>query len=127
MLSAWRRLNAERAITGVLLHHDASVFQVLEGFPDAIAALYAAIARDGRHAVTKLIDEPIASRSFGDWSIGHARVVGEPGRARGGAAGVPASLRPFVDPGFRFWHCDEAMARTLVGGFTTGPWRRAIR
>jgi Sensors of blue-light using FAD len=119
-LSIWRRRNAARGVTGFLLYHRASVFQLLEGFPDVVHALYQAIARDPRHHfVAKLVDEPVVGRSFGDWSMGHARVV------RTELGGLPA-LHPFLDPAFRYWHCDEAMARELICAFTTGPWRRSI-
>lgn len=120
LLSAWRRLNAGRGVTGFLLYHRESVFQLLEGFPDVLQELYDTIARDRRHRfVAKLVDESIADRSFGDWSMGHARLVRT-------ELGVLPPLRPFLDPAFRYWHCDEAMARELIAAFTTGPWRRAI-
>jgi hypothetical protein len=107
LLSRWRRDNARQGITGLFLYHRASVFQLLEGFPDVISELYELIARDPRHHfVAKLIDEPIADRSFGDWSMGHARLAN--------------------DPNFRYWHCDPAMAGDLVTGFATGPRRRSI-
>lgn len=120
MLSTWRRLNARRGITGFFLYHHDSVFQVLEGFPGVVHELYDTIARDPRHRfVARLIDEPIQRRSFGDWSMGNARIV------RSDLAAIPP-LRPFLDPAFRAWHCDEEMARSLVTAFTTGPWRRSI-
>jgi hypothetical protein len=120
LLSAWRRQNASRGVTGFLLYHRASVFQVLEGFPDVIQGLYEAIARDPRHRfVVKLIDEPIADRGFGDWSMGHARLTSA-------ELGAPGRLAPFLDPAFRYWHCDEDMARDLIAGFVTGSWRRSI-
>jgi hypothetical protein len=120
MLSRWRRGNARRGITGLFLYHRASVFQLLEGFPDVIGGLYETIARDpGHHFVAKLIDEPIAERSFGDWSMGHARVAH-------GELGTVGALRPLLDPSFRYWHCNEGMAGELVSVFTSGPWRRSI-
>jgi len=119
-LSGWRRLNARRGITGFFLGHRESVFQVLEGFPGVVHELYETIARDPRNRfVAKLVDEPITRRSFGDWSMGNARVV----RTQ---LGELAPLRPFLDPAFRYWHCNEDMAKSLVGAFSTGPWRRAI-
>jgi hypothetical protein len=119
-LSAWRRRNAGRGITGFLLYHHASVFQVLEGFPGIVHELYENIARDPHHHyVAKLIDEPIMRRSFGDWSMGHARIVGT-------ELGTLAGLESFLDPAFRYWHCNETMARALTTAFTTGPWRRSI-
>ena len=121
LLSNWRRLNARRGITGFVLVHRASVFQLLEGFPGVVHELYDTIARDPRHHfVAKLVDEPITRRSFGDWSMGNARVVRT-------ALGAIEPLRPFFDPAFRCWHCDEDMARALITAFTTGPWRRSIR
>ena len=120
MLSTWRRLNAGRGVTGFMLYHRASVFQVLEGFPDTVGPLYDSIARDPRQRlVAKLIDEAIAERAFGDWSMGYVRLVSA------GAVTVPL-LRPFIDPDFRYWQCDEATARQLVTAFANGPWRRSI-
>ena len=119
-LSTWRRSNARRGITGLLLYEAGSVFQLLEGFPEDVRALYEAIARDGRHRfVAPLIDEPLARRDFGDWSMGYGRV------AATDLAALPG-LRPFLDPAFRYWHCSPEMAGALVRGFATGPWRRAI-
>jgi hypothetical protein len=120
MLSTWRRQNARNAVTGFVVVHRDSVFQVLEGFPDVVQALYETISHDLRHHfVAKLIDEPILHRSFGDWSLGHARMV------RSDLATLEP-LRAFLDPAFRCWHCDEPMARTLLDAFMTGAWRRAI-
>jgi hypothetical protein len=120
MLSNWRRLNARRGITGFVLVQRDSVFQLLEGFPGIVHELYETIARDPRHRfVAKLVDEPITRRNFGDWSMGNARVV----RTELGAI---EPLRPFLDPAFRYWHCDEDMAKALIAAFTTGPWRRSI-
>jgi len=120
LLSTWRDHNAARAVTGFLLYHRESVFQVLEGSSDIIQALYSAIAHDRRHHfVAKLIDEPLAERSFADWPMGYPRVVHSDLAALG-------TLRPFLDPAFCYWHCDSAMARDLIEAFTTGPWRRAL-
>jgi hypothetical protein len=120
LLAMWRPQNAARAVTGFLLFHRESVFQVLEGTPDVIQALYSVIAHDRRHHfVAKLIDEPIEERGFGDWPMGYARVVHSDLAAIG-------TLRPFLDPAFCYWHCDAAMARDLLGAFSAGPWRRAI-
>jgi hypothetical protein len=120
MLSSWRRHNARRGVTGLFLYHRESVFQVLEGFPDIIQGLYATIAHDHRHRfVAKLIDEVMTERDFGDWSMGHARL-------RSVELGAIAPLQPLLDPAFRYWHCNEAMARALVTAFTDGPWRRSI-
>ncbi|HET7504512.1 MAG TPA: BLUF domain-containing protein [Kofleriaceae bacterium] len=136
LLSRWRRRNAERGVTGILLMHRDSAFQVLEGFPDIVQALYATISHDPRHRrVTKLIDELATTRSFGNWSLGLARML----RTDPGAlpelsplldlASRPGSGRASGDASgaaFRLWQADESMARALIAAFSTGPWRRAI-
>lgn len=120
LVSAWRRHNAQHGITGLLLQHAGSVFQVIEGFPEDVVRLYEAIARDRRHhCVTQLIHEPASQRWFGDWSLGQGRITASD------LGAIPA-LRSFLDPAFRFWHCDPVIAEALVAAFTTGPWRRSI-
>ncbi len=120
MLSAWRRLNARRGITGFLLHDRGSIFQVLEGFPEIVAELYAHIAGDARHHhVVKLADEARTHRSFGDWSMGLARATAQD-------LGAVAPLRALADPAVRYCDGDPAMAAALIQTFSTNPWRRMI-
>ncbi|HEY6173454.1 MAG TPA: BLUF domain-containing protein [Kofleriaceae bacterium] len=120
LLSTWRRRNARHGITGLLLQHAGSVFQVIEGFPEDVVRLYEAVARDATNGMLiKLIHEPASERRFGDWSMGHGRVTASD------LAGIP-ELRPILDAAFRFWRCDPMMAEALVAAFTTGPWRRSI-
>lgn len=74
LLSGWRVSNAQRGITGLLLLHGTACFQVLEGFPDAIDALYARIKIDPRHGeVVRLLNWHTDRRRFGDWSMKLAR------------------------------------------------------
>ena len=120
LLSIWRRRNAERGVTGLLLHHTGSVFHVIEGFPEVVVRLYDAIAADPRHRqVAKLTEEATSHRGFGDWSLGHARVTAT-------ELGALPELRPILDPAFRYWRCDAVMAEALIAAFTTGPFRRSI-
>jgi hypothetical protein len=119
-LEGWRQRNAARGVTGFLLYHRESVFQVLEGPREVVHRLYSAIAHDPRHHfVAKLIDEPIAERAFADWPLGLPRVAHSDLAALG-------PLRPFVDPAFCYWHCDARIAHALVDAFVDGPCRRAI-
>ncbi len=119
-LSAWRRLNARRGVTGFLLYDRGGVFQVLEGFPEIIEELYAHIARDPRHhGVVKLLDEPRTHRSFGDWSMGLARATLVD-------LGALPSLSPLASPTFGLGEADPALAAALVQTFSSNPWRRMI-
>jgi hypothetical protein len=120
LLSGWRRKNAQRGITGLLLHDAGSVFQVIEGFPEDVVRLYEAIACDPRHRfVAKLVHLPVCERAFGDWSMGL-------GRATAADLAAAPALRSFADPAFGYAHCDELMAEALLDAFTTGPFRRSI-
>jgi hypothetical protein len=119
-LSAWRRLNARRGITGFLLYDRGSVFQVLEGFPEIVEEVYAHIARDPRHhAVVRLAAEPRSHRSFGDWSMGLARATAHD-------LGALPPLHQLAAPAFRFCDGDPAMAAALIETFSRNPWRRMI-
>lgn len=120
LLSTWRRRNAERCITGLLLDHAGSVFQVIEGFPEDVVRLYEAILRDRRHhSIVTLVHDAACRRCFGDWSMGHGRLT------LSELSTIP-ELRALADPGFRFTQCNPAMGEALIAAFTTGHWRRSI-
>jgi hypothetical protein len=75
LLDAARKHNDAAGLTGILLYTDGSFFQVLEGVPDAVEALYARIIVDKRHEqVTKIVAEAIPSRSFANWTMGFSQV-----------------------------------------------------
>jgi hypothetical protein len=59
-------------VTGMLLYTDNSFFQILEGERDTVQQLFFdKISKDMRHTkVVMIVNEAIAKRSFGDWSMG---------------------------------------------------------
>lgn len=66
------RRNAAAGVTGMLLYMEGMFFQLLEGEPDAVAAIYARIAADRRHAgLIVMLDEETDRRLCPDWSMGH--------------------------------------------------------
>lgn len=70
LLTQCRRDNARNQITGILFYSHGNIAQLFEGEPEIIEPLFARISHDGRHShVQKLIDKPIAARSFTDWSM----------------------------------------------------------
>lgn len=70
LLRQARDNNLRQGITGLLLYHDGSFIQVLEGEVDAVQTLYRTICGDLRHkAVTRLTAAPLARRNFGEWSM----------------------------------------------------------
>src|SRR5690242_7063732 len=71
-----RDRNAEGSVTGVLLYTAGSFFQVLEGPDASLPQLFARISADPRHReVTKIIQEPIVQRDFGDWKMGYGEIA----------------------------------------------------
>ena len=115
-----RRKNSSLGLTGMLLYHEDSFFQVLEGAPTAVDGLYEHICADQRHTkVTKLIRESIDQRSFAEWIMG----LGQPDRDELGA--IPG-LNDFFRQGSCLWELEPGRARTLLEAFREGRWRRTV-
>ena len=71
LLTKARLANAERGVTGMLAYINGNFLQVIEGEESSIDALFAKISADERHKrILVLAREPIAKRSFADWSMG---------------------------------------------------------
>jgi hypothetical protein len=69
-----RQHNRQYGLTGVLLYYDGSFIQCLEGPESALLPVYWRICADTRHhGVTELLREPIAQRSFSNWTMGYAQ------------------------------------------------------
>jgi len=82
--------------------------QTIEGAPAAIEALYAKIRRDPRHSGLILIcDEPVAQRSYGDWSMAFREI------ARHEAAQIAGFRREQAD----ISPADRDLARKLMHTF----------
>jgi hypothetical protein len=62
--------NAGLGITGMLLYHDRSFMQILEGDKEKVDALFDKIQRDSRHGgVTVFCRSQSVQREFGEWSM----------------------------------------------------------
>ena len=118
MLDASRAKNRRLDISGMLLYADGSFFQVIEGPRSAVSELFATIARDPRHRlVTRIIDEPIARRSFADCSMAFPDLPDL--RSLPGFAALLDEVGPMqrIEPG---------RARKLVAAFAAGRWRQRL-
>jgi hypothetical protein len=117
LLESSRRNNGAQGITGMLLFIEGSFFQVLEGDAVVVDRVYEVIARDARHdRVTQIIREPIAQRSFGEWSMGFAAV----GRAD---AQQFVGENDFFGSAACLEHINPGRARKLLVAFGAGRWR----
>lgn len=75
LLEQSRAHNRKYGITGMLLYHNGSFMQYLEGGKDDVLALYDRIAIDNRHTgVTLYFEREIDTRHFADWSMGFANL-----------------------------------------------------
>ena len=67
-----RENNTREDVTGLLLFHDGSFFQVLEGPYDGVQRIFAAIGRDERHSRVLVLQTKDADRrAFPSWSMGY--------------------------------------------------------
>ncbi len=117
ILSAARLKNSRLSITGMLLYTAGSFFQVLEGEDAVIAELLQTIASDPRHKnVTKIIQEPIASRDFTEWTMGFSELdVADLQQIEG--------LSDFFQQGESFTNLPAGRAKKLLAAFAGGRWR----
>jgi hypothetical protein len=70
ILSASRRNNARRGLTGALAFDDLWFYQVLEGERDVVWSAFKTIMRDERHGDVTLVEcLSVEDRMFGDWTM----------------------------------------------------------
>jgi len=120
LLQAARKHNEGAGITGMLLFTEGSFFQVLEGAPDAVVALYARIELDKRHEqVTKIIAEAIPGRHFAQWTMGFSQV------SRKELALISGS-NDFFGGASCFLGLDSGRAKKLLAAFREGRWRKTL-
>lgn len=118
VLEQSRANNSRVGITGVLLYHDGTFFQVLEGPERAVSEVYRKISGDPRHRnVQLLIREPIEERAFGDWTMGYPRA------SKRDLENIDG-LNDFFLGGSTFVDLDEGRAKMLIAGFKKGRWRQ---
>jgi hypothetical protein len=121
LLRGARANNSRLDITGVLLHHQGSFLQVLEGDPVAVEKLFERIGRDPRHDRLLVLGRfEVEERAFGEWSMGSlelkalrtAKVVG---------------LSDFLEGGILRLESDHAAVNKILEGFRDGRFRQHVR
>lgn len=74
VLAVARANNSAAGVTGLLLFHDGSFFQVLEGAKADVLRIFSKIERDHRHSrVIVLQTKSAPERAFPTWSMGYMR------------------------------------------------------
>jgi hypothetical protein len=120
LLDVARENNAKLGLTGMLLYAEGSFFQVLEGQPDVVDALYEKIGRDPRHTqMTMIMKEPISKRHFDAWSMGFCKV------SREELAGM-SGVNDFFGKDRAMVNVDAGRAKKLLAAFRDGRWRKSL-
>lgn len=108
-------------VSGLLLHHEGSFLQVLEGEEEAVLSLFAIIGRDPRHArVLTIRRGAIAERSFGEWRMGFVGV-------RRQDIPLLSGFSSFLQTGEVATAPSADRLRDVMAAFREGRWRQAIR
>lgn len=112
--------NAQLGITGMLLCETRNFFQVLEGPESVVVPLFDKISKDKRHrGIVRIIQEPIAARSFGDWTMSFSNFTRE-------ELGTIDGLNDFFEENSVFSQLDSGRAKKLLTAFQGGRWRQKI-
>ncbi|MGI4829464.1 MAG: BLUF domain-containing protein [Janthinobacterium lividum] len=120
ILEAARASNRHRCVTGILLHIEGTFFQVIEGEPEVVQALFERIRQDPRHShVTTIIQEPIAKRAFGEWTMGYDFVSEQDLEIILDVHGVRGNEHSVC-------RLKEGRARRLLSAFSEGSWRNRV-
>jgi hypothetical protein len=69
--------NSLAGVTGMMLHSDGDIVQVLEGTERAVKDTFRRIQIDTRHTgIQILLTQTVNRREFGEWSMGYKRLKG---------------------------------------------------
>lgn len=119
LLNLARAKNQRLDVTGMLLYHEGSFLQVLEGLPEAIGPLLKTITKDKRHHnVMLLLRHEIEARNFAEWKMGFTDIHPE---------SLPGFLDYFkVHSSFLELGGDRKTIDRIVDGFRDGRWRQHI-
>lgn len=120
LLQKARTANEQLGLTGMLLCEHNNFFQVLEGPESAVVSLFNKISMDKRHqGIVRIIQEPIADRFFGDWTMSFSNITRE-------ELGTVPGLNDFFEKNSVFSQLDSGRAKKLLAAFQSGRWRRKL-
>jgi len=117
ILGTARVNNGPKEITGMLLYHEGSFIQVLEGEQSSVEDLFNKIAEDPRHeSANVVLRTEVEERAFDQWSMGYKRTES--------MQDVPEGFHHFLSAGYRRkTEVDDTAARKALLAFREGRWR----
>ena len=94
LLATARGNNSSLGVSGMLLYHEGSFMQVLEGEQSAVESIFAKIEKDDRHTNTTILSKgEMETRTFESWAMGFL-----PSKS---LSDIPKGFHPFLKRGFR--------------------------
>ena len=121
LLRLARIKNQRLGVTGMLLYHEGSFLQVLEGPLSAVEPLLETMNHDKRHQkVMLLLRREIEARNFADWKMGFVDVAVQ-SQSLPGFRNYFQSHSSFLD-----LLGDPKTIERVVDGFRDGQWRQYI-
>ena len=96
LLQVARRNNGRDGVTGMLLYHGGSFFQVLEGDEEKVREIFDRVERDPRHQKVTVLheEEQVDSRDFPDWSMAWCEISDKALREVDGFNDLMVNRRP---------------------------------
>ena len=121
LLAKARENNNKLDVSGMLLFHEGSFIQALEGEKSVVERLYEKIGQDKRHTETRVLFRgEIEERHFETWSMGFYR-------SNQTSSENLEGFHKFLDSGFkRKAREDESLARKALLQFREGSWHQAV-
>lgn len=121
LLAKARTNNSALGVTGMLLYHEGSFIQILEGDERTVQTLYAKIAEDPRHSNAMLLFKARgAERSFDQWTMGFHEL-------KKSSVVTPVGLNRFLDNGISGITTEDGeKIKDVLLGFREGKWRRTV-
>ena len=120
LLAKARTNNQALGVSGLLLYHDGSFLQVLEGEEGVTNALFQKIAKDPRHHRCMVVKRStVASRSFADWSMGFVEVNAAVAKKLDG-------FSSYLHQGRLDLKGSAEQIVKVLEGFRAGQWRQHV-
>ncbi len=109
ILNSSLKNNSAADVTGMLVYHDSTFIQVLEGPEEAVDRIYGVVQHDDRHENLVVLNESqIEDREFGKWEMGFRFI--EPGEDLGQFTSFQELAKILKNP-------DESNAKTILKTF----------
>ena len=122
LLTQARVNNEKMNVSGMLLYHEGSFIQALEGPKEQVEEIYQKIGKDTRHTETRILFKgETRQRDFDGWSMGFYR-------SNQSSAENLEGFHQFLTNGFRQNGdgVNDGTARKALLAFREGKWRQHV-